>query len=374
MSVRAIILAGGRGTRLDPLTRHLPKPLVPFFDQPIIAHQIRWLATYGFNDIVISLGHLGDLIESVLGSERDGARLRYVREDRPLGTAGAVAFAARHFPIDEPVLVIPGDCLADYDLGRIYQYFVARPEAVGLVVRQVDDPRPFGVVAANAAGRVLSLVEKPRTLDFGRLVNTGIYVLKPQGLQDLPHGHPADFAYDVFPQLIAQRRALSCLEISGYWSDIGTLTQYRQSHFDVMNGRFRSTVMLQRPTNVIVDPGARIIEPVWLGEGVVVEAQATIGPYAVIGEGSRVGPWTKVDHSVIGKNVFLGAGSRVNGATVADRVVIGGRCRIGQQAVIGSDTHIGWGTSIGPGSKVGPGTRVSPRPGRASERLAEVHL
>ncbi|MDA8193347.1 MAG: NDP-sugar synthase [Thermaerobacter sp.] len=358
--MRAIVLAGGRGTRLGPLTRHLPKPLVPFFDRPILEHQIQWLARNGFDDIVVALGHLGHMIESAMGPERYGARLSYVSEERPLGTAGAVAWALRQYPSTEPVLVVPGDCLADYDLAAVYRNVVEQAAEVGMVLSQVEDPRPFGVVSTNVVGRVLRLIEKPATHEFGHLVNTGIYVLHPDAVQDIPVGATIDFAQEVFPAWIRSGRVVHGYESAGYWSDVGSLTQYQQTQMDVLNGRLRLPLADQPSVNVRIDRTARIIEPVWCGDNVTVEAHATLGPYATIGSGSRVGAWAKVDHTIIGTKTVIGVSSRVQGALLADRVELDGRSRVGARAVLGAGCQVGWGGHVPTGARLAPRERVAP--------------
>lgn len=359
--MRAIILAGGRGTRLDPLTRNLPKPLVPFFDRPLIARQIEWLAGYGYDEIFISVGHLGEQIVAALGRRHAGAELVYVHEAVPLGTAGAVALALEHMGDQTaPVLVIPGDALADYDLAAVRTHFLARSEAIGMVVRQVEDPRGFGVVVTDPQGRVVGFEEKPTAVAAGRPVNTGIYCLRPRALT-WPKRRPLDFAYDVFPSAVAARE-LVALNEAGYWSDVGTLAQYRRAHFDALDGRVRGAGGMRPSCNVMVDRTARLIAPVWLGDGVTVDARARVGPYAVIGAGSYLGPWSRVERAVLGQAVFLGAGTQVAEALIADRVVMGGRCRVGRQAVIGADARLGWGTEVGSGRHLDPATRVAPTP------------
>ncbi|MCY0878226.1 MAG: NDP-sugar synthase [Firmicutes bacterium] len=368
--MRAIILAGGRGTRLDPLTRHLPKPLVPFFDRPLIQYQLQWLAASGVEEVIISLGHLGDKIRETLGSDWEGLRLRYVTEASPQGTAGAVALALDHISGDEPILVVPGDALADYDLAALYKEFQGRSEPAALVVKHLPDPRGFGVVMIAEDGRVTGFLEKPAAIDQGQWVNTGIYFLRPASLEWLEK-RPLDFGYDLFPRWVA-RGAVAALKATGYWSDLGTLDQYRRSHFDAMDGALRLAIP-DRPANApAVDRTARLVGPVWLGEGVTIDAQATIGPYAVIGAGSYVGPWSKIERAVVGRSVFLGAGSRIRGATVAEGVVMGGRCRIEHHAAIGAYARLGWGTHVAAGRHCDPASSVLPALGRPWETAAEV--
>ncbi|NMP24141.1 nucleotidyltransferase family protein [Sulfobacillus harzensis] len=358
--MNAIILAGGRGSRLDPLTRHLPKPLVPFFGRPLIAHQIHWLASYGIDKIVVSLGHLGPMIEATLGSSMFGARLQYVREDTPLGTAGAAVHALQAVARNRnhPVLIIPGDCLADFDLSHLLDQFHRRPEPFAMVVHGVDDARQFGVVEVKD-GRVERLVEKPPAIDGRHLVNTGIYLMTPGAEAEWPQQRPLDFAFDVFPSLIASG-TLAAFEEQGYWSDLGTLNQYRQSHFDALLDRVHLGYRLKPGERVTIDHSARIIGPVWLGDDVTIDAHATVGPFAVIGQGSYIGPWSRVENAVIGQGAFLGAGTHIHDASIGDRVAIGGRCRIGSQSAVGADSRIGWGTHVRPGSRLAPLTRISP--------------
>lgn len=358
--MRAIILAGGRGSRLDPLTRHLPKPLVPFFGRPLIVHQIQWLATHGFTDIVVSLGHFGSLIENALGPAQGDAQLTYVYEESPLGTAGATVHALAVFRNQppEPILVIPGDCLADFDLRALYHRFCRMPESFGMVVRNVHDARQFGAVEVRD-GRINRLIEKSPAMDGCHLVNTGIYLLKADAPFSWPTIRPLDFAFDVFPALIRDG-SLAALQDDGYWSDLGTLNQYRQSHFDALAGHVQVDRDLPGGEHVTIDHSARILGPVWFGDHVTIDAHASVGPYAVVGTGTYVGPWSHIEHVVIGRGAFLGAGTRIHDATIDDRVAIGGRCRIGSQSAVGADSRIGWGTDLRPGSRLAPLTRVAP--------------
>lgn len=358
--MRAIILAGGRGSRLEPLTQHLPKPLIPFFGRPLIEHQIRWLASYGVTEIIISVGHFGSMIERTLGPTMCGAQLFYAHESQPLGTAGATAWALAQYPTSETTLVMAGDCLTDYPLDYIINHFEHQPVPVGIVLHRVEDARQFGVIEMDPRGRITRLIEKPTVIAGPQLVNTGIYILKP-GRLTWPPRRPLDFAYDLFPVLIA-RGEMAGLEVEGYWSDLGTLTQYRESHFDVMRGRVMLPFDLDNDvSNIVVDSQARIIEPVWLGDGVTIDAQATVGPNVVLGAGSYVGPWTHVENTVVGQSAFLGAGTRAHDAIVGDGVAFGGRCHVGPQSAIGAGTRIGWGTDVSPGAKIPANTRLAPK-------------
>jgi NDP-sugar pyrophosphorylase family protein len=356
IDMRAIILAGGRGTRLDPLTRNDPKPLVPVFDRPLLFHQLDWLRDNGFTDIVVSVGYLGQRILDALNSPVPGLRLTVVREENPLGTAGAVALALDQVPSREPVLVIPGDALSNVDLESFFLAFSRQPEPMALLVHHVPDPRGFGVVWADDQGRVRQFVEKPATLQWGSLVNTGIYALRPDLLR-WPTKRPLDFAYDVFPELVA-RRALVALRAEGYWSDLGTIGQYRQAHFDAMDGLIDLKALYRVPRRVKIAATARLIPPVWLGDHVVIDAEATVGPYAVIGSSSHLGPWVKVTQAIVGRGVVLGAETQLDGAVVADNVAAAGLCHIARDAVVGTGAQLYWGSVVQAGQRVAPDSRI----------------
>jgi mannose-1-phosphate guanylyltransferase/phosphomannomutase len=252
------------------------------------------------------------------------------------------------------------------------EHFAHESAAVGMVLHRVDDARQFGVIQMDPHGRITQLIEKPAVMAGPQLVNTGIYILRPDRLT-WPAQRPLDFAYDVFPALIA-RSDMAGFEVEGYWSDLGTLTQYRESHFDVMRGRVMLPFDSDDIANIVVDSQARIIEPVWLGDGVTIDAQATVGPNVVLGAGSYVGPWTHVENTVVGQHAFLGAGTRAHDAIVGDGVALGGRCRIGPQSAIGSGTRIGWGTDVSPGARIPADTRLAPnmRLRSASRRSSAV--
>lgn len=358
--MRAIILAGGRGSRLDPLTRHLPKPLIPFFGRPLIEYQIRWLSQYGFNDVIVSLGHLGSQIETALGHAWHDTTIRYVYEKSPLGTAGAVIHALSMDPTEEAVLVIPGDCLADFDLATCYDALSHYPQPMGLVAHSVEDAHQFGVVDLHEDGTVQKLIEKPSIIQGRQWVNTGIYVIQPHFLESIHELklRPLDFAYDIFPQLVAQGQLRAYTPSDGYWSDLGTLNQYRQSHFDVLSGRI--ALGYDVTTNSTIHLGARVIAPVWLGNNVTIDAEASVGPFVVVGDDSYIGPWTHVERAVIGQGAFLGVGTKIQDAVIDARVAIGGRCHIDSQCAIGADSRLGWGSHVSRGSRLAPFSRVAP--------------
>ncbi|CAB1127631.1 putative Glucose-1-phosphate thymidylyltransferase [Candidatus Hydrogenisulfobacillus filiaventi] len=252
--MRAIILAGGRGQRLMPLTDGRPKPLVPFLDRPILDYTLAQLGAAGFTDVVITLGYEGARIRAHVGDgSRWGVRVGYSQEETALGTAGAVRLALARFPAREPVLIVSGDGLTDFDLAGFYRRMRAARAEAGLLVAAVADPRAYGVVELAGDGQVVGFVEKPAWLMEGAVVNTGIYYLEPGLLAGVPVGVPVDFGHELFPQWIAEGRRVRGEAGRGYWCDVGTVEQYRAAHEAALDGRVR----LPWPVAVTVGRGAR---------------------------------------------------------------------------------------------------------------------
>ena len=234
----AVIMAGGEGLRLRPLTLDVPKPLAPIANKPVMHHIIDLLKLHGITDIVATIHYKGDAIESYFGDgSAFGVQMRYVREESPLGTAGAVGLA-REILGNEAFLVVSGDALTDIDLSSFIAKHRASAAVASVAVRQVSDPREFGVIDADAYGRIRGFLEKPSWSEaISDTVNTGIYVLEPVILDAIPFGKPCDFAKDVFPRLIAENCPMQAIAVDGYWSDVGSLERYRAANEDALQGR-----------------------------------------------------------------------------------------------------------------------------------------
>lgn len=229
--MKGVIMAGGRGSRLMPLTNHIPKPLVPILDKPVMWYIVKLLKRAGIEDVVVTLGYLGDEIEKAFGDGSAlGVRLTYVREDKPLGTAGGVKNAQAY--LDEDFVVVSGDAYTDFDLAGLIDYHYQKGGLVTLAAYTVDDASRFGVIVADENGLVRSFQEKP-VHPLSRTVNTGIYVCDRRLLHLIPDG-TVDFAKDVFPRLLGNIYAKEC---DGFWSDIGTLPTYYQTNLQVVTGR-----------------------------------------------------------------------------------------------------------------------------------------
>lgn len=236
--MKAIILAGGQGTRLRPLTLTTPKSMVPIVDQPLLSYTLALLKRYLFTDVVITLGYLADQIQTYFGNGHQlNMNISYVTEKQPLGTAGSVRNALT-YPHNEAVLVISGDILTNINLARLLQFHQQKKALATLALKRVADPREYGVAVIDGEDQIRYFLEKPsHELTVPAMVNTGIYILEPEIMSDLAFDTPYDFSYDVFPNLIKQGLPLFGYYTECYWRDIGTIASYRQAIADVLAGK-----------------------------------------------------------------------------------------------------------------------------------------
>ena len=257
--MKAVVMAGGEGSRLRPLTLERPKPMITLGHAPAIEHILRLLKHHGITDVVISLHYLGSVIEDYFRSgEELGLNITYTHEDRPLGTAGSVALARD--VLDEPFLVISGDALTDVDLSAFASFFTERSAQAALLLYRVENPLEYGVVITDDDGRVRQFQEKPSWGEvLSDTVNTGIYALHPSALDDIPPGREVDFSLDVFPAMLRRGEAVYGYVAGGYWTDVGMLDAYRQANADLVRGRVRvPSAPGYSATHPTIDPTARV--------------------------------------------------------------------------------------------------------------------
>lgn len=358
--MKAIIMAGGQGSRLRPLTCDIPKPMVPVANRPMMEYVIKLLCHHDLRDIAITTCYLPESIEDYFDDGRAwGVRLHYVIEDRPLGTAGSVKNVATY--LDETFLVISGDSLTDLDLQSAIAYHREKQALATLVLTRVISPLEYGVVFTDGEGRIERFLEKPSWGEvFSDTVNTGIYILEPTVLSMIPFGTQFDFSRDLFPLLLENGEPLYGYITDGYWSDIGNLEQYVQSHLDLLTGKVETTIPgslregVWMETGAWIHPEAVLEPPVILGKNSRVERDARIGPYAVLGPGTVVGPHSSVRRSILWESVHVGAGAEIRGAVVCDQVVVKPKVRVFEGAVIGRSSVLGMSSTIRPHVKVWP--------------------
>jgi len=370
--MKAVIMAGGEGTRLRPLTSNQPKPLMSLVNRPMMEHIVRLLKRHGFEDIVVTLAFLPQTIRSYFGDGEDfGVRMVYATEETPLGTAGSVGNAKKE--LDEPFIVISGDVLTDIDLTAIVDFHTERGALATIALKSMENPLEFGIVITREDGSIERFLEKPTWGQvFSDTVNTGIYVLEPEVFDYIPEGKSVDFSEDVFPALLADGKPVFGYVAEGYWEDVGTLDAYVKAHQDVLDANvdvevpgFRIADGVWLGEGAEIDPGARVEGPVVVGENCRVEAGARLGEYTVLGSNVVVRADASLQRSVVHDNAYVGPSVQLRGTVIGrasdlrayarceEGVVLGDECLVGEHAVINT------GVKVYPYKTVEPGAIVN---------------
>ncbi|MFY9780139.1 MAG: NDP-sugar synthase [Candidatus Baltobacteraceae bacterium] len=351
--LQAIILVGGEGTRLRPLTYGTPKPMVPLLGVPFLERTLYRLHEAGIDDVVLAAGYMPKAITEHLGDgSRLGMRLTYVIEASPLGTAGALRNVAEL--IHGTFFVLNGDVLTSLDLRAMLACHREKGGVGVLHLIRVEDPSAFGCVVHDAAGRVTQFVEKPGRGEAPTdEVNAGTYLLERSVLDAIPQGRNVSIERETFPRLLAADAALYAYVTEDYWLDLGRPEHYIQAHRDVLAGKLRLAPSADPAASsgslLSPDEGAlhsTIRPPVYAGEGATIDASAVVGPYTVLGERSHVGPEAEVRGSVLWDGVVVSGGARVYDAILASNVRVGRGAVVEPGAVIGHDVEIDAGSIV----------------------------
>jgi mannose-1-phosphate guanylyltransferase / phosphomannomutase len=370
--VKAVVMAGGEGTRLRPLTSNQPKPMVPIVGKPCMEHILELLKQHGLEDVIVTVAFLPQAIRSYFGDgDTLGLAIEYSVEESPLGTAGSVRLASGK--LDETFLVISGDALCDVDLTDLIRFHHEKEAAVTIGLKSVENPLEFGIVVTDEEGRIERFLEKPSWSQvFSDTINTGIYVLEPEVLRHVPTDRAYDFSKELFPLLLEMGRPLYGYVFEDYWQDIGDLDQFRQANFDALDEKIRLNI-----------PGIRLRGNVWLGEGVEVDdlaaiegpallgnycriaPDATVGPYSVLGSSVTLLERARTERSVIDASTHIGRSARVEGA------VVGRACDIRAHVHVQEGVAIGDEVSLGAQSAILPGVRIYPY--KEVETGAQIH-
>ena len=346
MSLPAVILVGGLGTRLRPLTERTRKDMLPLVDRPQLAYTFDHLRRFGVDRAIISCGYLPTQIQEHFGERYGDLRLEYRIEDEPLGTGGAIRFAAAG--VDGPFLALNGDSLRETDLHALVAFHRERGGRATILLTPVEDPSRYGLVRLHGDGRVRSFLEKPRPEEIDtNLINAGLYVLEPDVLDLIPPGRPVSIEREVFPQLV-EEGAVFGVALPGYWLDIGTPDAYLQAHRDVLERNFVTDVgdELGSDFTLVADgaqvsPEARLVPPVYVGPDARIAAGARIGSLAVIGRGAVVGEGASVESSVVCAGATVAAGATVTGSIVGERATVGAECEVRGLSVVGPGARVG---------------------------------
>ncbi|MGE0591360.1 MAG: sugar phosphate nucleotidyltransferase [Vicinamibacterales bacterium] len=344
--MKAILLAGGKGTRLRPLTIHTPKPIVPIFNRPFLHYQLDLIRQVPeIDEVILSLNYQPRRIEEIFGDGSDlGIRIRYVVEPMPLGTAGAIKYAGDR--LTESVVVFNGDVLTQLDLAAVIRLHRERAARATIVLTPVENPSAYGLVETDAAGNVQRFVEKPSPDEITTdRINAGIYVLEPDTFDRIPSDVAWSIERSYFPSLIERGDTFAAYVYEGYWIDIGTPEKYVQVHRDIMDGRFRAAPFDPTPEGGVslagdarVEAGATIEGPCFIDEGVTVKAGARIGPYSVLGRQVLVEEDATVEGSVVWPNGRVCREATVREAILGRNCHVGRSVRVGAGAVLGDKT------------------------------------
>jgi NDP-sugar pyrophosphorylase family protein len=348
MSIQAVILAGGLGTRLRPLTLNRPKPIVPLLNVPFLCYQLGLLGVHGVRDVILSVSHRPDVIRTTMARERLGAvRLRDVVEADPLGTAGGMRNAADL--IDGRLVVLNGDVLTDLDLSAMLAAHEALGAAATIYLTPVENPTAYGLVELEPDGRVRRFLEKPGWEEVTtNTINAGVYVLERELLELIPKGEPHSMEREFFPLLLDRGVPFYGFVSAGYWLDIGTPAKYLQAQQDLLARRLRAYIEpVGReghegwidPTATVA-PAARIRGPVAIGPACRIEAGAVVGPGVVLGAGCRIGAGAQLETAVLWEEVEVGAEARLAGCLIGRGVSIGAHARVTPGALLGDGTRL----------------------------------
>jgi NDP-sugar pyrophosphorylase family protein len=340
--MKAILLAGGKGTRLRPLTIHTPKPIVPIFNRPFLHYQLDLLKQVPeIDEVILSLNYQPRRIEEIFGDGGEtGLSIRYMVEPAPLGTAGAVRYAGES--LRDSIVVFNGDILTEVDLAAVIRLHREREAKATIVLTPVTNPTAYGLVESDEQGNIQRFVEKPNADDITcDTINAGIYVLEPDTFERIPKDTPWSIERSFFPSLIERRETFVAYVYRGYWIDIGTPEKYMQVHRDIMDGRYHARPSGAESAGAWVSPHARIEEgavvesPCFIDEGVVVKAGAHIGPYSVVGRQCHV-----EEHAIVDRSI-LWANCRISQEAIVRRSILGRHCHIGRSAMVEDGVVLG---------------------------------
>jgi mannose-1-phosphate guanylyltransferase len=339
--VQALVLVGGEGTRLRPLTETVPKAVMPLAGRPFLSYMIDWLGRHGVDEIVLACGYRADVVRGVLG-DHGSPSLRYVEEPEPRGTGGAIRFAAAE--LDERFLALNGDVLTDLDLSSLISSHEQRGARASLGLYPVDDASGYGLVKHDGAGAVTEFLEKPETPGPGE-INAGTYVLERSVLDLIPEGEMVSIERDVFPRLVGE--GLYALPLPGYWMDIGTPERYLQATWDILELNVETELGQRLDTegrlidaDAYVDEGAAVTGPALIEAGARIGPEAIVGPRTVVGASCEVGAQATVSSSVLLEDCRVGEGATVRGS------------------IAGAGAQVSAGATVGDGSVLGAGERA----------------
>lgn len=364
--MRAVLMAGGSGTRLRPLTCDLPKPMVPILNRPIAEHIVNLLKRHGINEIIATLYYLPDVMRDYFQDGSDfGVQMTYaVEEDQPLGTAGCVKNIAEL--LDDTFLVISGDSITDFDLTQAIRFHKEKGSKATLILKRVPNPIEFGVVITDEEHRIRRFLEKPSTSEiFSDTVNTGAYILEPEVLDYLPDNQESDFSKDLFPTLLAKGEPMYGYIAEGYWCDVGHLDAYREAQYDALHRKVKVDFAYEEQSpsiwvgeNTYIDPSAEIEPPVLVGSNCRIGPRVRLEAGTVIGDNATIGNDADLKRPIIWNGAIIGEETHLRACVISRGTRVDRRAHILEGAVIGSLSTVGEEAQISPGVRVWPSKKI----------------
>lgn len=363
--MKAVVMAGGEGSRLRPITINRPKPMVPLVDRPVMAHIFELLKRHGITDVVVTVQYLANYIQDYFGDGSSyGVNIEYVVEETPLGTAGSVKHA-EHL-LSDPFLVISGDAFTDIDLGSAIAFHEVHNASATLVLKRVPNPLQYGVVVTDHDSHIHQFLEKPGWGDVvSDTVNTGIYIIDPRVLDTIPRTGTTDWSKDIFPKLLAAGDPLFGYVADGYWTDIGDIGEYIRATADYLHGRVNLPRVgehiggdIWTEGEVEIAPDARLYGPVFLGYGAKIKGGVTVYGPSVIRDYTIVDTGATIDRSIIWRNSYIGERAELSGVVAMRQSNIKRRAVLFEGAVIGDHTVVNAGAVINAGVKIWPSKEI----------------
>ncbi|KJS80053.1 MAG: hypothetical protein JM58_19280 [Peptococcaceae bacterium BICA1-8] len=363
--MKAIIMAGGKGTRLKPLTCAKPKPMVSLANNPVMTHTIELLKKHGITDIGVTLAHMASHIMDYYGDGKDyGVNLKYFIEETPLGTAGSIKNAQAF--LDDTFLVISGDGLTDIDISNAVEFHKHKESQVTLILTSVENPLDYGIVVTKETGEIIRFLEKPSWGEvFSDQINTGMYILEPEVLNYIPDKAFYDFSKNLFPLLMDKGIILNGFNGEGYWCDIGNCQAYLQAHVDILMDKVSTYLPYKEylpqvwvGENTDIHPSAQLNAPLVVGNNCYIGPHASIGAHSFIGNNCLISNHSSIKRSVLWNGVQIGKGAAVRGAVLCSNVNIKNGASIYEGAIIGHESILKDNCIIKPGSKIWPSKTI----------------
>lgn len=365
--MKAVIMAGGEGSRLRPLTCDLPKPMVPLMNIPLMEHVIDLLKSHGITEIAVTLAYLPQRVKEYFGNGSNlGVTLKYFVEDTPLGTAGSVRNVSGF--LDDTFVVISGDSLTNLDIRSAIEYHHMKKSKATIVLSRVEVPLEYGVVITDANGSISGFLEKPSWGEvFSDTVNTGTYILEPELLNVIPYKTKYDFSFDLFPDLLQKKTPMFGYIMDGYWYDIGDMNSYMQAHYDILEGKikvrnksleYRKNVWIG--TGTIIEPNAEINPPCLIGSNCHIGNGSTIENHSVLGDNNIIEDEVSIKKSVLWNNNYVDFGSEIRGSIICNNVQLKHYVSVFENSVIGDECIINERAIVKPNVKIWPNKSIDP--------------